>query len=286
MTILSFHFFDADALLQESGRISISIAPGEQDSFTWLLQSDDDKPITVKISSEGLGSEYLSFPQSIQIEPKQIVQIPIGIMIPLDYTGQLIMSPTLVATKLGDTHEATVINLQLAKTVEISINENTNVNSEELTTKTKADQVTGYVNIEQKNDAEIKGGGCLIATAAYGTELAPQVQLLREIRDTALFGTSSGITFMDGFNKFYYSFSPTVADWERQSPILKEIIRISITPMISTLFIITLAEDGQESHVITLGITAILLNVGMYLIVPAVIIKKLTKKSDRYHYFP
>ncbi|MDC4213977.1 MAG: peptidylprolyl isomerase, partial [Candidatus Nitrosopumilus limneticus] len=58
---------------------------------------------------------------------------------------------------------------------------------------------------------EEKGGGCLIATATYGSELAPQVQLLREIRDNSLLNTESGTVFMKTFNEFYYSFSPTIA---------------------------------------------------------------------------
>ncbi|HII03259.1 MAG TPA: hypothetical protein HA350_00555, partial [Candidatus Nitrosotenuis sp.] len=79
--------------------------------------------------------------------------------------------------------------------------------------------------------------GCLIATAALGTELAPQVQMLREIRDNVLFKTNSGTAFMTGFDQFYYTFSPTIADWERQNPLLKETVRVAITPMLSTLSI-------------------------------------------------
>ncbi|MDC0193874.1 copper-binding protein, partial [Candidatus Nitrosopelagicus sp.] len=60
------------------------------------------------------------------------------------------------------------------------------------------------------------GGGCLIATAAYGSEMAPQVQFLREIRDNTVLQTQSGTSFMTVFNQFYYSFSPTVADYERE----------------------------------------------------------------------
>ena len=58
---------------------------------------------------------------------------------------------------------------------------------------------------------EEEGGGCLIATAAFGSEMAPQVQFLREIRDNTVMNTQSGTTFMTGFNQFYYSFSPYVA---------------------------------------------------------------------------
>ena len=61
------------------------------------------------------------------------------------------------------------------------------------------------------------GGGCLIATAAFGSELAPQVQLLREIRDNTVLQTKSGSIFMTGFNQLYYSFSPTIADYEREN---------------------------------------------------------------------
>jgi len=113
--------------------------------------------------------------------------------------------------------------------------------------------------------------GCLIATAAYGTELAPQVQLLREIRDNTLFSTTSGTSFMLGFNTLYYSFAPTVADWERESPVFKETVKTLITPMLSTLSIMSLADEGSEVEVLGLGISVIALNLGMYIAAPALI---------------
>ena len=73
-----------------------------------------------------------------------------------------------------------------------------------------------------------ESSGCLIATATYVTELAPQVQILREVRDNVLSGTNSGTAFMTGFNEFYYSFSPAIADWERQSPLFKETVKLTI----------------------------------------------------------
>ena len=121
------------------------------------------------------------------------------------------------------------------------------------------------------------GGGCLIATATYGTEMAPQVQFLREIRDNTVLSTSSGAAFMTGFNQLYYSFSPTIADMERENPLFQEAVRAFITPMVSTLSIMTLAEDGSEIEVLGLGISVIALNLGMYIVAPSVsllVIKK------------
>ena len=43
-----------------------------------------------------------------------------------------------------------------------------------------------------ENESTEEGGGCLIATATYGSEMSPQVQLLREIRDNQLMNTESG----------------------------------------------------------------------------------------------
>ena len=114
-------------------------------------------------------------------------------------------------------------------------------------------------------------GGCLIATAAYGTELAPQVQFLREIRDNTVMSTASGTAFMSGFNTLYYSFAPAIADMERENPMFKETVRAFITPMISTLSIMSLADDGSESEVLGLGISVIVLNLGMYIAAPALI---------------
>ena len=115
-------------------------------------------------------------------------------------------------------------------------------------------------------------GGCLIATATYGTELAPQVQKLREIRDNKLLQTKSGSAFIEGFNSLYYSFSPTVADYERENPYFKEGIKLAITPMISSLSILNNVDMDTEAEVLGVGVSLILLNVGMYIGVPVAIV--------------
>ena len=120
-------------------------------------------------------------------------------------------------------------------------------------------------------------GQCLIATAAYGSELAPQVQFLREVRDHTLLSTAAGSAFMDSFNKYYYTFAPTVAGWEEQNPVFKEAVRLAITPLISSLSIMSFADAGSETDVLTLGISVIALNLGMYIAAPTAFAYKLHK---------
>ncbi|MBI1658322.1 MAG: hypothetical protein IS632_06065 [Thaumarchaeota archaeon] len=119
--------------------------------------------------------------------------------------------------------------------------------------------------------ASPQGGGCLIATAAYGTELAPQVQYLREIRDNTLLSTSAGSSFMGAFNDLYYAVSPQIADMERQSPVFREMVRVAITPMLASLSLMSLAEEGSEASVLGVGMLVIALNAGMYVGMPALL---------------
>ena len=120
---------------------------------------------------------------------------------------------------------------------------------------------------------------CLIATASYGSELAPQVQMLREIRDNVLLSTDSGVLFMEGFNTVYYSFSPEIAQLEEDNPMFKEAVKIFITPMVATLSIMTLADEGSESQVILFGLSTIGLIVGMYVVAPVVLVWKVGKRK-------
>ena len=122
-----------------------------------------------------------------------------------------------------------------------------------------------------------EGGGCLIATATYGSELAPQVQMLREIRDNQLMNTESGSAFMTSFNEAYYSFSPYIADLERESPVFKEIVKAGLTPMLSTLAIMESAET--ESEVLGLGLSVIALNLGMYIGLPIIGVIAIVKRK-------
>ena len=138
-----------------------------------------------------------------------------------------------------------------------------------------------YQNAQQTDDSndkasedftESNGGGCLIATAAFGSEMTSQVQFLRELRDNTILQTQSGATFMTGFNQFYYSFSPVIADYERENQVFKEAVKLTLTPLLTSLTLLNYVNIDTEQEMLGYGIGVILLNIGMYFVVPAVLI--------------
>ena len=88
--------------------------------------------------------------------------------------------------------------------------------------------------------------------------------------------TESGSAFMNTFNNVYYSFSPTIADMEREHPMFKEAVKLSLTPMLSSLAI--MENANSESEVLGLGLSVIALNLGMYIALPAVVVVGIRKK--------
>lgn len=143
------------------------------------------------------------------------------------------------------------------------------------------DEVAKPVNTEKESEdkkSQSEGGGCLIATAAFDSELAPQVQHLRELRDSKLLQTKSGSDFMITFNNFYYSFSPQIADLEREYPLFKETVKIVITPLLLSISLLNSVEMDSEIEVIGYGTSIILLNLGMYFAAPTLMVVRLSKR--------
>jgi len=131
---------------------------------------------------------------------------------------------------------------------------------------------------ETSPDNLVEGGGCLIATATFGSELSPQVQNLRELRDNKILQTKIGAEFMHDFNNFYYSFSPSIADLERENPTFKEGVKIAITPMLFSLSLLNDVDIKSEFDVVGYGLSVIFLNIGMYFAGPALLILKASKR--------
>lgn len=76
------------------------------------------------------------------------------------------------------------------------------------------------------------GGGCFIATAAYGTAFEPQVMLLKRFRDLYLLTNRPGTRFV----QLYYTYSPPIADFIRQHEALRLLVRLLLLPLLATSF--------------------------------------------------
>ncbi len=186
------------------------------------------------------------------------------IIIPRDlFDGELtiLLDSEEISPSVNKTDKSSVVSIEFPGTPE--------------TSRTIDITATKYLGVELKSN----GGGCLIATAAFGSELAPQVQQLRELRDNIVLQTEAGTVFMTGFNHFYYSFSPAVADYERESSTFKEAVKLTLIPLLTSLTLLQYADIDSESKMLGYGIGIILLNIGMYFITPAILIMIIRKKS-------
>lgn len=76
---------------------------------------------------------------------------------------------------------------------------------------------------------------CIIATAAYGSEMAPEVAYMRFVRDKLIGSTHVGRTLVEVFNAFYYSWSPLVARAVAANSILRAPFRILLLPVVLTV---------------------------------------------------
>ena len=83
---------------------------------------------------------------------------------------------------------------------------------------------------------------------------------------------------MTGFIQFYYSFSPVIADYERENPVFMEAVMTTLTPLLTSLTLLQFTDIDSESEMLGYGIGVILLNIGMYFVAPAALIMAVRKR--------
>ncbi len=137
---------------------------------------------------------------------------------------------------------------------------------------------------EAAPDVEVVDSACLIATAAFGSELAPQVQYLRDFRDNRIMSTAAGSSFMNAFNSVYYSFSPHVAEYERGQPWLQQAVRVAVYPLLGVLTISEGAYYANEGELgaVAAGFVASSMIGAVYLAPMAFSIKQVREKRLDY----
>ena len=149
----------------------------------------------------------------------------------LTTTTTLLVPTTIISTVIFTNYTSTSSgNASMTSTQTVEVGSNSTSFST-ISTRTTADTTT----VSETSYSIPPVPKCLIATAAYGSELTPQVQALRNFRDELVLRTFAGSQFMKAFNAWYYSFSPSVAWAVSKSSLLAVMVRALIYPLIGIL---------------------------------------------------
>jgi hypothetical protein len=126
---------------------------------------------------------------------------------------------------------------------------------------------------------------CIIATAAYGSEMAPDVVYMRYVRDGLIGSTPIGHPIVQVWNAFYYSWSPPVAAAIAESSLLQAIFRILLLPLVAIVHITAwiFAALGSENLASAVAfIVAAVLSTCTYIVLPALVLRRvLTLRIQR-----
>jgi signal recognition particle receptor subunit beta len=136
-------------------------------------------------------------------------------------------------------------------------------NVEDATTNiTMHDDYEITANFEEDTPFPIR---CFIATAAYGTPMAEEIQILRELRDEYLLTNSLGQTFVD----FYYKVSPPTAEFITEHPSLKPIVRTGLVPVVAMSTVVVDTTPAEK-----------MVMVGLMVLISVVVVWA-TRRRDR-----
>ena len=126
---------------------------------------------------------------------------------------------------------------------------------------------------------------CLIATATYGSQMAPEVQLLRSFRDHSVMSTHAGSSFMVLFNAWYYSFSPTVAQFILTHPVEQTIMKGMLYPLVGILYLTSkvfgATSSNPELAILISGLVASSLIGAVYLGLPLALLRSRIRRFSR-----
>jgi hypothetical protein len=119
------------ALQQMAGPVVIKVNPGETQNFMWSLFSDKNHTETVTISANGEGAQFLSFPKRVNLTANEVVNVPVTVNIPSNYSGNSTLAPKIRASEIGENNSngSSTINIEMAKVVSLIVDHKINKTS-------------------------------------------------------------------------------------------------------------------------------------------------------------
>ena len=133
--------------------------------------------------------------------------------------------------------------------------------------------------------------GCIIATAAYGSEMTPEVSYMRHVRDEKIGSNQAGRYLVNDWNLFYYSWSPPIAELLAGSRELQYTFRILLLPVIavvhSTAFIydVTMSINTEFASVAAFLFAGVS-SIAIYILTPLFICRSICRKRSKSHLNP
>ena len=124
VVILVSQLPNAFALQQVAGQIDLDVSPGQISEFQWGLLSDSNRSTEIHLRAEGDGSQFLSLPTSVILEPGKYYWVNVVVSIPQNHPGGIQLKPSLFAKELGEGGGATVLNIQMQKVLTLTISPN------------------------------------------------------------------------------------------------------------------------------------------------------------------
>lgn len=236
------------ALAANPGTVSITTGATGSTVLTVLSQNGFNSPVALSASWQGTNPSGVAFTLQSRVKPKSGSTA----------TSTLTIKATPAAVPGTYTLIVTGKSGALLHTTQVAI-----LISQLVTTTNTTTTTSGGTS------------KCFIATATYGSPLAPEVQFLRTFRDREIMNTFVGRNFMFAFNAWYYSFSPTVAQSITQYKAEQTVMRTAIYPLMTILRIgatpFTLLPSHQELAAVISGLLICSLVGVTYLALPAAI---------------
>jgi hypothetical protein len=145
-------------------------------------------------------------------------------------------TPTLTVGEVRDLLQRTADNIDPVRLVADPVNDllgfgRVNADAALLAVETKRALGASAMAAGQNTGLGPNGGGCFIATAAYGSAFHPKVAVLRRFRDQHLLTNAPG----RGLTALYYRTSPPVAAFIQDRPALRAAVRASLTPVVAAV---------------------------------------------------
>jgi hypothetical protein len=149
--------------------------------------------------------------------------------------------------------KCTIYDLDITKTYyfvvrAFDIDGNTSNNSNEVVLRAGTEVNSVDNNVDNDVASGSGGGGCFIATAAYGSLLEPHVKILCKFRDQYLLTNGPGKIFVT----YYYKYSPPLADFISKNDGLRAVVCVFLLPLVGLSWVILKLDAGPTMFLILL----------------------------------